>query len=389
MDFSFNSDQQLIAETAATFLADVSSSSAVRQAMQSEQGFDLSLWNRVSGEMGWQMTHIPEQYDGLGLGYVELAILLEQMGQNLLCAPFFSTVCLGINSILVAGTESQQSECLAEIAEASTRYTLAYADAGRVWGCDSITAEYQIDAGGNAIINGNYAYVVDGHTAGKLIVAARQPGTSGGEGIALFIVPADTDGIQRHWQPGMDQTRKQAALSFSEVKVAAHSVMQNAGDAGQFLMQILSLAAIGMAAEQMGVAERSLQMTVEYISERKQFGRAVGSFQAMKHKAADMMTKVEAARSAVYYAACIADEFLAGSPLGEELQEAASIAKAYCCDAAFFNAGMALQMHGGVGFTWEYDVHLYFKRAKAAQVSFGDSAWHKERLAALLLDGEA
>ena len=149
--------------------------------------------------------------------------------------------------------------------------------------------------------------------------------------------------------------------------------------------QILALASIALAAEQMGVADKSLSLTVDYIAERQQFGRPVGGFQAVKHKAADMMNKAEAARSAVYYAACIADEFLIGKPLGGELLEAASIAKSYCCDAAFFNAGTALQLHGGVGVTWEYDVHLFLKRAKAAQVSFGDSVWHKERVAEIVL----
>lgn len=386
MDFSFNEDQQMIAETAETFLKSQSSSEHVRAAMATEQGFDEKLWAQITQEMGWQLTHIPEFYEGLGLGYVELCILFEKMGKNLLCSPFFSNISLGANALMVAGTDVQKAKGLVDIAMGEARYSLAYADGSRAWGCDAITAQYTQMDDGSIELNGDYKFVVDGHTVDRLVVAARQTGSSGDAGIGLFVVAADSPGINRQWTPTMDQTRKLAKISFNRVIVAESAVMQDLGAAAKHLDNILALASIALSAEQMGVAEKSLSMSVDYIAERKQFGRAVGSFQAIKHKAADMMTKAEAARSAVYYAACVADEFLAGSPLGEELLEAASIAKAYCCEAAFFNAGCAIQLHGGVGFTWEYDVHLYFKRAKSAQVSFGDTAWHKERLAKLVLE---
>lgn len=379
MDFSFNEDQLLIAETADAFLSGVSSTESVRAAMDTELGFEQNIWTRITQEMGWQLTHIPESFDGLGLGYVELCILFEKMGQHLTCAPFFSTAALGINALLVAGSDEQKANHLSAIANEGVRFSLAYSGAGRRWGVDSITAEYQLNEQG-AIINGQYHYVIDGHTADYLIVAARKKGT---EELGLFIV--DQHAVEPTWSPTMDQTRKLAQVTLKNVAVAADSILMGEGSAESSLSKILSLASIALAAEQLGVAEKALTLTVDYIAERKQFGRVVGSFQAMKHKAADMMNKVEAARSAVYYAACIADEFLQGATLGAELDEAASIAKAYCCDAAFFNAGMALQMHGGVGFTWEYDVHLYFKRAKAAQVSFGDSAFHKEKIAKIAL----
>lgn len=379
MDFSFNQDQLLIAESAAAFLADVSNSENVRSAMDSEIGFDESLWARITQEMGWQLTHIPDAYDGLGLGYVELCILFEQMGQHLVCAPFFSTGALGTNALLVAGSKQQQAEHFAKIMNDGARYSLAYSSAGRHWGIDSVAAEYELNTNG-AVINGQYHYVVDGHTADYLIVAARKKRS---DQLGLFIVPAGD--VDSQWTPTMDQTRKLAKVSLNNVVVEQSNVLLYEGKAAEALSQILALANIAIAAEQMGVSEKALTLTTDYISERKQFGRVVGSFQAMKHKAADMMSRVEAARSAVYYAACIADEFLQGSPIGSELEEAASIAKAYCCEAAFYNAGMALQMHGGVGFTWEYDVHLYFKRAKAAQLAFGDTAFHKERIARIAL----
>lgn len=354
--------------------------------MATERGFDETLWAEITEQMGWQLTHIPEAYDGLGLGYVELCILFEKMGKNLLCSPFFSTISLGANALMIAATDDQKAEGLSQIATGESRYSLAYADASRHWGCEAVSAQYTQLEGGAIELNGDYSYVVDGHTADKLVVAARKFGTSGSDGIGLFVIAADTSGVSRQWTPTMDQTRKLAKVSLNKVVVDESAVMQDIGAAGKHLANILALASIALSAEQMGVADKSLKLTVDYIAERKQFGRAVGSFQAVKHKAADMMTKAEAARSAVYYAACIADEFLAGSPLGDELLEAASIAKAYCCEAAFYNAGCAIQLHGGVGFTWEYDVHLYFKRAKAAQISFGDTAWHKERLAKLVLE---
>lgn len=386
MDFSFNQDQRLIVETADAFLLATSTSHAVRSAMATESGYDLALWQQITETMGWHLTHIPESFNGLGLGYVELCILFECMGRNLLCAPFFSTVGLGVNALLVAATWHQKTKAFEQIVRAGGRFSLAYAGAGRHWGCSSVSAEYALSESG-VLLNGEYSYVIDGHTADVLIVAARKPGSKGDADIALFIVPADAPGVERRWTPSMDQTRKLAAVQLHDVEVPAEAVMQQAGAAGPLLNKILALASIAIAAEQLGVAEKTLMQTLDYITERKQFGRAVGSFQAMKHKAADMLTQVEAARSAVYYAACIADEFISGSSLATELEEAASIAKAYCCDAAFFNAGSAIQMHGGVGFTWEHDAHLYFKRAKAAQVSFGDTAWHKERLAQRVLAG--
>lgn len=189
----------------------------------------------------------------------------------------------------------------------------------------------------------------------------------------------------RRWQPGMDQTRKLATVQLDHARFPLTVMMNEAGNAGRLFEQMYALAAIATSAEQLGVAAKTLAMTLDYIAERKQFGRAVGSFQAMKHKAADMMLRVEIARAAVYYAASVADEFFANAPQGEELIEAANIAKSYCSEAAFQNSAEALQMHGGVGFSWEYDVHLYLKRAKASQHMFGDSTWHKQQLATQLL----
>lgn len=387
MEFSFTEEQQMIRETAASFLAEVSSSEAVRRAMATETGYEDALWSRITEEMCWHAVHVPEDVGGLGLGYVELAAMLEEMGRSLLCAPFFSTVCLGVNALLVAGTDEQQEKYLGMIVEGRTA-TLAYAAAGRGADAAAVEATYTTDDDG-AQLNGRLRYVPDGHTADLLVVAARQEGGSDDAGIALFVVDANAGGVTRRWLPTMDQTRKQAEIELQNVRIGADDIMRDPGSAWPLLSRVLDLARIAIAAEQSGGAGRVLELTVDYIKERKQFGRPVGGFQAMKHKAADMMLKAEAARSAAYYAACIADDFLGGDATPDELAEAASIAKAYCSDAYFFNAGCAIQMHGGIGFTWEHDMHLYFKRAKSTQLFLGDAAYHRERLARQLLGDAA
>jgi alkylation response protein AidB-like acyl-CoA dehydrogenase len=387
MEFAFTQEQEMIRDTAAAFLTEVSGSEAVRRAMVTEQGYESALWNRICGEMYWQAIHIPEQYGGMGLGYVELVAMMEQMGRYLLCSPFFSTVCLASNALLVAGNEEQKAHWLGRLCEGSLTATLAFNGGSRYWGADSVTATWRRD-GDAYVLNGDYRYVIDGHTSELLIVAAREEGSSGEDGIGLFLVPTDCAGIACKWLPTMDQSRKQASVSLCDTRVSTEAVMGQPGNGWPQLAQVIDLAAVALAAEQVGGSQQLLDMTVEYTSERVQFNRTIASFQAVKHKAADMMLQVEVARSAAYYAACFAQEALEGGPLAVELPEAASVAKSYCSDAYFAVAGDALQLFGGVGFTWEYDVHLYFKRAKSSEHLLGNGAAHRERLAAQLLDGE-
>jgi alkylation response protein AidB-like acyl-CoA dehydrogenase len=321
----------------------------------------------------------------MGLGYVELVAMLEQMGKYLLCSPFFSTVCLGANALMVAGTDDQKTQYLSQIAEGSLTATLAYTGTGGRWDAKAVEATY-LESDGAYTLNGTLRYIPDGHTAGLLIVAARQDGSSGEQGISLFAVPADTAGVQRTWLPTMDQTRKQAEIQLSNVTLSKEALMGDAGNAWNNLNKIIGLANVAVAAEQMGGAQQALDLTVEYTQERVQFNRTIASFQAVKHKAADMMLKAEVAKSAVYYAACVAQEALFGGHLADEISEAASIAKAYCSDAYFFNTGCAIQLYGGVGFTWEYDIQLYFKRAKSSETFLGNGAYHRELIAQQLLD---
>ncbi len=371
MDFRFTDEQEELREMASAFLAEVSGSEQVRAAMASDLGYDPEVWKRIGAELGWPSVHIPEEHGGLGLGDVELIALLERCGEHLLCAPFFSSTALGANALIVAGSEAQKQEHLPGIAEGATRATLAYAegDEGEISGLE---ASFRRE-GEEVVLAGTKRFVVDGHSADLLVVAAREAGSQGRDGLALFLVPGDAAGVARRPVGTMDQTRRLAEVRLDDVRLPADARL---GDAGaDALDEILQRAAIALAAEQVGVAQRTLDMAVAYAKERVQYGRVIGSFQAIKHKCADMMTKVESARSAVYYAACVAAED------GEDLAYAASMAKAAASDAAFYNAGTCLQIFGGVGFTWEYDVHLYFKRAKSSSALLGDAAHHRERVA--------
>lgn len=393
MEFSFTEEQKMIRDTAQAFLVEVSSSIAIRTAMVTEQGYEDKVWQRVCDEMYWQAIHVPEEYGGLGLGYVELVILLEQMGRNLLCSPFFSTVCLAANALMIAGTETQKQQYLSEICAGSLTATLAYTGSNGQWGADAIQGTALLKEtvtlqetvtlkNSNYLLNGTYRYVPDGHTADLLIIAARSEGSVGEEGISLFAIPANTPGVTRTWLPTMDQTRKQAEIVLDNVTLSIDHLMGEQGQAWPQLKKVIHLATIATAAEQTGGAQQVLDLTVAYTKERVQFGRPVAGFQAVKHQAADMMLRTEVARSAIYYAACVAAE----SNDEAELAEAASVAKAYCSDGYFKNASDAIQLHGGVGFTWEYDVHLYFKRAKSSELFLGNGAYHREQVAKMLLD---
>lgn len=397
MEFRFNDEQQMIRDTAAAFLAEVSDSAAIRRAMATEAGFEDAVWERIAGEMCWQALHIPEQYGGLGLGYVELVALFEQMGRYLLCSPFLSTVAFATNALLVAANDAQKEQWLPQIAGGELTGTLAWISPGGKGaagsnGPEAVQATFEKTANGYRL-DGTLRYVLDGHTAGLLVVAARAKGSSGESGIGLFAVPAATTGVQRTWLPTMDQTRKQAEIVLSGVEVAADARLGGDDTGWSALQKTLQLAQVAIAAEQMGGAQQALDIAVEYTKGRFQFNRPIASFQSIKHKAADMMTKAESAKSIAYYAACIAQEALAvamgtggDAELAAELPEAASIAKAYCSEAFYFNAGSGLQMHGGVGFTWEYDIQLYFKRAKSTETLLGNAVWHREQLAKMLLD---
>jgi len=379
MNLAFTEEQEELREQARAFLADHSSPDQVRDAMQGELGFDLEVWKRIGSELGWPAVVVPEEYGGLGLSWVELVALMEVMGESLLCAPFFSTVCLGGTAITLAGSEEQKQEHLPALAEGDRLVTLALTEPGGVWDAAGVQTLARRE-GGDFVLSGEKRFVPDGHCADWFVVAARADGSQGESGVSLFLVPADAPGLERRALPTMDQTRRQAHLELKNLRVPAAGLMGEEGGAGPALRQTLDLAAVALAAEQVGGAQRCLDLSVDYAKERVQFGRAIGSFQSIKHKCADMLTLVENARSAAYYAGCVAAEG------GDELPTAASLAKATCSDAYFRCAAETIQIFGGVGFTWEYAPHLYFKRARSTEVLLGEPAFHRERIARLVFD---
>ncbi|MEE3328060.1 MAG: acyl-CoA dehydrogenase family protein [Myxococcota bacterium] len=374
MDFRFNEEQDELRAMARSFLEENSDSEAIRRAMDSELGWDPELWAQLAGELGWAAVHIPEAYGGLDLGHVELVALMEIMGEHLTCAPFLSSVVLSTHLLLESGDEEKKQAFLPALAEGEARASLAFAHRQGGAGPEDITATVERH-GDDYRLEGEYGFVVDGHSADQLILAARSPGTQGLDGISLFLIPDDTPGIARRALPTMDQTRRLAEVDLPGVILPAQTLLGEWEASGPALWRSLQLSAIALAAEQVGGAQACLDMSVAYATEREQFGRPIGSFQAIKHKCADMMVLVESARSAVYYAACAANEG------GEELSACAALAKAYCSDAYFQCAADAIQIHGGVGFTWEYDVHLHFKRARSSEHLLGAPPYHRERVA--------
>jgi alkylation response protein AidB-like acyl-CoA dehydrogenase len=374
VDFAFTQEQEELRSAARGFLADHSSSEQVRRAMESELGYDPEVWKRIASELGWPAVAIPEAYDGLGLGAVELTALMEEMGRVLLCAPFFSSVCLAGNALLSAGSEEQKREFLPAIAEGRTLATVAWTGPSGAPGAAGIAATVRRQ-GDEFVLRGVWRFVLDGLGADLLVVAARRAGSAGEEGVSLFAIPSDTPGVERCALPTMDPTRRLAEVTLRDVRVPASALMGEEGEGWRPLGQALDGAAVALAAEQVGGAQTCLDLSVAYAKERVQFGRPIGSFQAIKHKCADMMVAVESARSASYYAACVAADD------AENLPVAASLAKAACSDAYFRCAAESIQIHGGVGFSWEYDVHLYFKRARSTEIFLGDPAYHRERVA--------
>jgi alkylation response protein AidB-like acyl-CoA dehydrogenase len=377
MDFRFSEEQHALVESARDFLASHSGPEAIRSAMTSELGYDKALWQQIATELGWPSIHIPEAYGGLGLGYVDLVVLVETMGEALLCSPFFASVALAANTLLAVASEAQKQQWLPAIAEGRTTATLALAERSGRWDASAIEATARPEGDG-FVLEGVKTWVVDGHSAELLLVAARKPGTRGEEGVCVFALPGHTAGVERRVLTTMDQTRRLAEIRLTNVRVGREACLGECGAAWTGLARALDLAAIALAAEQVGGAQRCLDMAVAYAKERQQFGRPIGSFQAIKHKAADMLVAVESARSALYYAACIVDD------QSDDLATNASLAKAWCSEAYFKCASDNIQIHGGVGFTWEYDPHLHFKRARASEGWLGTPADHRERVAKVL-----
>lgn len=365
MNFAFSEEQETLREFVRNFLEEKSAEAAVREQMETDEGFDPDVWQQMSEQMGLQSLIVPEEFGGQGFGYVELIVVLEEMGRALLCAPFFSSVVLAANTLIHSGDETAKADLLPKIAS-GTIATLAFTEENGKWDESGITMQASESSNGYTL-DGSKMYVLDGNTAEIILVAAKTA-----NGVSLFHVDAGADGLTRTSLATMDQTRKQSKLDFSGTPA---TLIGEEGKGWDTLSTVLDLAAVGLAAEQVGGAQMCLDMAVEYAKVRVQFGRPIGSFQAIKHKCADMLLEVESAKSAAYYAGWCAAE------MNDELPSTASLAKAYCSEAYFHAAAENIQIHGGIGFTWEHPAHLYFKRAKSSELLFGDPTYHRELLA--------
>jgi alkylation response protein AidB-like acyl-CoA dehydrogenase len=371
MNFAFSEEQEQLRDAVRKFMESKSPSAEVRRLMETTEGYDPAVWAQMANELGLQSLHIPEEYGGQGFTFVELGIVLEEMGRVLLAAPYFSTVCLAANAILNAGTDEQKAELLPGIASGETIAALAFTEPSGKWDASGITLEAK-GSGDGYTLTGTKHFVIDGHTANLVVVVARTEGSSGEDGIGFFVVDGDASGLTRTPLATMDMTRKQARLDFDGVTARP---LGDVGNGWPALSKTLDQAAVAIANESIGGAQKCLEMSVEYAKVRVQFGRPIGSFQAIKHKCADMLLEVESGKSAAYYAAGAAAED------SDELPTVASLAKAYVSDAYFHTAAENIQIHGGIGFTWEHDAHLYFKRAKSSEILLGDATYHRELLA--------
>lgn len=363
MHFAFTDEQQMIRDTARSFVDTHGDIARVRSALESSDGFDRDSWKVLTGELGFGGIAIPESYGGAGLGHIELASVHEMLGRTLLPSPFFTSIGLAATAILGAGNESQKQGLLPEIASGSVIATLAcFGEQGGA-SCEDVALTLSDDN----TLSGSACFVQYGHVADLIVFAARtKQGT-----VALAALPANTPGITIEPLTMMDLTRPMARIICNDVRVTAEQLMPNADEA---LEKALKVGAVMIASDALGSCDAILEITTAYTKERVQFGRAIGSFQAIKHRLADMMVETEAARSLAWYAACTIDE----AP--ELLNEAASVAKAGCASALSKCAGDMIQLHGGIGFTWEHVAHLYFKRARSNSTTLGNTSWHHERI---------
>ncbi len=366
MDFEFTQEHDELRQTVKRFLDNDSTEQKVRGLMATDDGYDREVWKKMAEQMGLQALMVPEEQGGAGMGMVEMAIVLEEMGAALLCAPFLSTAVLTPAALLRSGDASACADILPGIAAGETLASVAIAEPQSGWDLAKIATRATAD-GGAWSLDGEKSYVVDGHIADVLLVAAKTD-----DGIGLFRVEGVADGLERRLLPTLDLTRKLAALTLKGVR----ATRVGSGDASDVLEHVLRIGAIALACEQVGGAQRVLDMAVEYAKTRLQFGRPIGSFQAIKHRCADMLVDVEFGKSAAYHAA-----FTAAEGREEELGLAVHMAKSFCSEAYFRITNDNIQVHGGMGFTWEHPAHLYFKRAKSSAVLFGSPSAHREQLA--------
>jgi alkylation response protein AidB-like acyl-CoA dehydrogenase len=369
MILGVSAEQEELRASVRRFLADRAPLSRVRELMDGGDT-DWAVWEQAGTQLGLQGLAIPEVYGGAGFSFAEQAVVLEEFGAVLYGGPYLASAVLAATALLASPDEGARRGLLPDIASGQTVATLAFTEDGGSWDPAAIRLSAVKDGPGvNGAwrLDGHKSFVLDGATAGLILVAAATDA-----GLSLFAVEGEAAGLSRAALPALDQTRQLARLEFAGV---TGRLIGSPGDGAAALDRALDVAAVALAAEQLGGAQRALDMAVEYAKVRRQFDRPIGSFQAIKHRCADLLLEVESLRSAVGYAAAAVAEDSAEIPV------LASLVKSYASETYFHVAAENIQIHGGIGFTWEHDAHLYFKRAKASELFLGDGAYHRERLA--------
>jgi alkylation response protein AidB-like acyl-CoA dehydrogenase len=367
MKLAVSAEQRELRDSVRRFLADRAPLRRVRELMETPDGTDRQVWRQAGAQLGLQGIAIPERYGGAGFTFAEQAIVLEEQGAALYGGPYLASAVLAATALLSGSDEVARRELLPGIASGQTVATLAFTEDDGSWEPEAIRLAARRDGSGGWVLDGHKSFVLDGGAADLILVVA-----AAGEGLSLFAVDPAAAGLDRRVLPTLDQTRQLARLEFGSV---AGRLVGAPGEAAGVLARTLDVAAIALAAEQLGGAQRALDMAVGYAKIRHQFGRPIGSFQAIKHRCADLLLEVESLRSAVGYAAAAVAEDSAEVPV------VAALTKAYASDVYFHVAAENIQIHGGIGFTWEHDAHLYFKRAKSSELFLGDAAYHREHLA--------
>jgi len=377
MKLMLSEEQRLLSKTAEQFMQEHSPASRTRRLRDARDplGFSWSLW-RSMAELGWVGCHLPEELGGAGLGFLELCLVMQAAGRTLVPEPFVSTALLGAEALSLAGSAAQQTEFLPKIAGGEIVVTLAYQEKKSRYDAQRIVTTAERDDHG-FVISGEKIQVLDAHVARALIVSARTRDRLGEkDGISLFVVDSGARGVEVVPQQRIDG-RNAASVRLDGVRVTEAATLGAFNRGASVLERILDIAAIGLSAEMLGGATRAFELTLDYLKQRHQFGVPIGSFQALQHRAARLYIELELARSCVLAAALAVDEH------AEQLPRLAALAKARCSDTFVQVTNEAVQMHGGIGVTDEHDIGLYLKRARAADVLFGDAAWHRQRWAAL------
>ncbi len=371
MNFAFSDEQEAFRDSLRRFFAAHSASTEVRRLMDSREGYDAQVWTQMARDLGLQGLRIPEAQGGQGFGFLEQIIVLEEMGRVLFPSPYLASIGLAADLILEQGTEQDRDQLLPALADGTRLGAVAWQEPGAGASLAEIRMVARRD-GADHVLEGSKSYVIDGHLADLLLVAAR---AGEDEGLSLFVVDGHGGGLSTELLHGLDATRKLARIDFGGARAR---LLGERGRAEPALARVLDRGAVLLAAEMAGAAARALEMAVEYAKIRVQFGRPIGYFQAVKHKCAEVLLEVESARVAAHWAGWVAGD----NP--EELPQAASLAKAFCGDAFQRAATELIQVHGGIGFTWEHDAHLFYRRARVSDVLLGDATFHRARLANLL-----